>query len=52
MRTISSDSHESFMRVADQLALMPETIARLLVDHTPDGDGYAAGAPGPATAHR
>jgi hypothetical protein len=26
--------------VADQLALMPETIARLIVEHTPNGDGY------------
>jgi hypothetical protein len=40
MRTISSDAHDSFMRVADQLALMPETIARLIVDHAPDGNGY------------
>ena len=42
MATIDSETFKAYERLADQLALMPELIARLIVQHADDGTGYCA----------
>lgn len=51
MQTIDRDSAAEFQRLAGVLAVMPQSIARLLAEHTPDGDGNCrrCGRPGYGT---
>jgi hypothetical protein len=39
---IDSETYRAYERLADQLSLMPDVIARLLVGHDDDGTGYCA----------
>ncbi len=51
MPTVDNDSAAEFQKLAAALALMPRSIARLLAEHTPDGDGHCrkCGRPGYGT---
>jgi hypothetical protein len=39
MRTVSSTTHAEYERLAEQLALMPDVIAKLVTDHVADSTG-------------
>jgi hypothetical protein len=56
MQTVSTATHAEYVRLAGQLAVMPDVIARLLVDHTADSAGRCRGCTRggtgyPAAAH-
>ncbi|OZM81204.1 hypothetical protein [Pseudonocardia sp. MH-G8] len=51
MATISSTEQSQYERLAEQLALMPETVARLLVDHAADDTGRCVGCTRPGTGY-
>jgi hypothetical protein len=40
--TDGTETYRAYERIADQLALMPQVIARLIVEHADDGTGYCA----------
>jgi hypothetical protein len=43
VRIITSETYGIYERCAEELALMPDVIARLIVGHGPDGDGWCMG---------
>lgn len=43
MQQISDETHQRYERMAEQLALMPEVIARLLFAHGADANGRCRG---------